>query len=186
MTRPETRRALLALLLTWGLHAASPQHLTAQGAESVARPAPRRAAAPTAPPPQASPPALRTAALDGDVSIDGRFDERGWGTASTTDHFTQADPVEGAQPIGPTRVQVLAGPRALVIGVVCDDPDPAGIVSYSVRRDASLTSEDHVRIVLGPFMDGRSGYVFAVNPSGARYGRMWQIQSPNYSQLGRV
>ena len=32
-----------------------------------------------------------------------------------------------------------------------------------------LNDEDHVRIVLGPFLDGRSGYVFAVNPSGARY-----------------
>jgi hypothetical protein len=42
-------------------------------------------------------------------------------------------------------------------------------VSFSVRRDAALGSEDHVRIVLGPFLDGRSGYVFAVNPSGARY-----------------
>ena len=31
------------------------------------------------------------------------------------------------------------------------------------------TTEDHVRIVLGPFLDGRSGYVFAVNPTGARY-----------------
>src|SRR2546426_8487173 len=33
----------------------------------------------------------------------------------------------------------------------------------------SLVAEDHVRIVLGPFLDGRSGYVFAVNPTGARY-----------------
>ncbi len=29
-----------------------------------------------------------------------------------------------------------------------------------------------MRMVLGPFMDGRSGYVFAVNPSGARYDGM--------------
>ena len=66
-------------------------------------------------------------------------------------------------------MRVLAGPKAIVIGIVCDDPAPSGIVSFSVRRDAALTSEDHVRIVLGPFLDGRSGYVFAVNPSGARY-----------------
>jgi hypothetical protein len=38
-----------------------------------------------------------------------------------------------------------------------------------VRRDAPLTQEDHVRIVIDSFLDGRSGYVFAVNPSGARY-----------------
>jgi hypothetical protein len=42
-------------------------------------------------------------------------------------------------------------------------------VSFSVQRDADLHAEDHVRVVLGPFRDGRAGYVFAVNPSGARY-----------------
>ena len=72
-------------------------------------------------------------------------------------------------PSGRTIVRVLADPKALVIGIVCEDPAPDRIVSFSVRRDAELDSEDHVRIVLGPFLDGRSGYVFAVNPSGARY-----------------
>ena len=66
-------------------------------------------------------------------------------------------------------MRVLAGTNALVIGIVCEDPHPSGIVSFSVRRDAALGQEDHVRVVLGPFRDGRSGYVFAVNPSGARY-----------------
>ena len=66
-------------------------------------------------------------------------------------------------------MRVLANPAGIAIGIVCDDPDPSAIVSFSVRRDAPLDSEDHVRIVLGPFLDGRSGYVFAVNPSGARY-----------------
>ena len=56
-----------------------------------------------------------------------------------------------------------------MIGVVCEQPDIKEIVSFSVRRDAALNSEDHIRIVLGPFADGRSGYVFAVNPTGARY-----------------
>jgi hypothetical protein len=68
-----------------------------------------------------------------------------------------------------TSVRVLADAHALVIGIVCDDPEPSRIVSFSVRRDATLDSEDHVRVVLGPFLDGRSGYLFAVNPSGARF-----------------
>ena len=63
------------------------------------------------------------------------------------------------------RVRVLAGPKAIVIGIECDDPNPDGIVSFSKQRDAELFSEDHVRVVLGPFLDGRSGYVFAVNPA---------------------
>ena len=86
-----------------------------------------------------------------------------------SDTFLQADPSEGAAPTARTVVRVLASPKAIVIGIVCEDPDPTRIVSFSVRRDAPLTSEDHVRVVIGPFRDGRSGYVFAVNPSGARY-----------------
>jgi len=115
------------------------------------------------------PPALRVGPLAAAIAVDGVLSEAAWTTAPATDAFTQTDPTEGAPPTARTIVRVLAGPKALVIGIVCDDPDPKGIVSYSVRRDASLGSEDHVRIVLGPFLDGRSGYVFAVNPGGARY-----------------
>ena len=75
----------------------------------------------------------------------------------------------GAEATNRTTVPVLVGPKAIVIGIRCEDPDPDGIVSFNVRHDASLNNEDHVRVVLGPFLDGRSGYVFAVNPSGARY-----------------
>jgi hypothetical protein len=117
----------------------------------------------------AAPPALRAGALVDGMRVDGALDEPAWAAAPAIDAFTQTDPSEGAAPTGRTVVRVLAGPRAILIGIVCDDPDPGGIVSYSVRRDAGLGSEDHVRVVLGPFLDGRSGYVFAVNPSGARY-----------------
>ena len=114
-------------------------------------------------------PQLRVGALAADMAIDGALDEAGWREAPTTDAFLQTDPDEGAAPSMRTTVQVLAGPDALVIGIVCEAPDPSAVVSFSVRRDAPLGNEDHVRVVLGPFMDGRSGYVFAVNPSGARY-----------------
>jgi hypothetical protein len=103
------------------------------------------------------------------ATIDGVLDEPAWSAAEVVDAFTQTEPAEGMAPTLRTSVRVLAGAKGLVIGITCEDPDPAGVVSFSVRRDAPLGSEDHVRIVLGPFLDGRSGYVFAVNPSGARY-----------------
>ena len=86
-----------------------------------------------------------------------------------SDAFAQTDPGEGQPATFRTSVRVLASRNALVIGIVCEDPQPSGIVSYSVRRDAGLGQEDSLKIVLGPFRDGRSGYVFAVNPRGARY-----------------
>ena len=115
------------------------------------------------------PPRLRAAPLSGHLTIDGLLNESAWASAEPADTFLQADPVEGAPPTGRTVVRVLADPKALVVGILCEDPEPAKIVSFSVRRDAPLSSEDHVRVVIGPFLDGRSGYVFAVNPSGARY-----------------
>ena len=114
------------------------------------------------------PPTLQVGVLPDTLNVDGVLDEPAWNAAPVVENFTQTDPAEGAPPTMRTSVRVLAGPRALAIGIVCDQ-DPKDIVSFSVRRDASLNNEDHVRIVLGPFLDGRSGYVFAVNPSGARY-----------------
>lgn len=114
-------------------------------------------------------PEFRAGELGPTHSIDGRLDEPAWATAEVIDVFTQADPREGEPASARTVVRVLAGPKALIIGIDCEQPAGVGVVSFSVRRDATLTQEDHVRLVLGPFMDGRSGYVFAVNPSGARY-----------------
>ncbi len=118
---------------------------------------------------ETQPPVLQVGALPDSLRVDGVLDEPAWMSAPVADAFTETDPAEGSMPSGRTTVRVLAGRSALAIGIVCDDSDPEGIVSFSVRRDAPLNNEDHVRIVLGPFLDGRSGYVFAVNPSGARY-----------------
>jgi hypothetical protein len=118
---------------------------------------------------QAPTPQIAAARLQPDHLIDGRLDEADWATAVSVDTFLQAEPHEGAIPSGRTTVRVLADAKALVIGIDCEQPSAAADVSFSVRRDALLAQEDHVRIVLGPSMDGRSGYVFAVNPSGARY-----------------
>ncbi len=115
------------------------------------------------------PPEVEAGVLPDGFAVDGVLDEPAWQTVPANDRFTQSDPIEGAAPSARTSVRVLAGANALVIGVECNDPEPDAIVSFSVSRDASLSNEDHVRIVLGPFLDGRSGYLFAVNPSGARY-----------------
>jgi hypothetical protein len=112
---------------------------------------------------------LKAGVLEPGYSIDGRLDEPAWAAAAVADSFMQADPREGERASGTTRVRVLAGPKALVIGIDCEQPPEVTEVSFSVRRDATLQQEDHIRVVFGPFMDGRSGYVFAVNPSGARY-----------------
>jgi hypothetical protein len=114
-------------------------------------------------------PRLRAAVLSGTISIDGQLTEPDWARAEVLGDFKQTEPRDGDAASVRTEVRVLAGPREIVVGISCDDPNADRIVSFSVRHDASLNNEDHVRLLLGPFGDGRSGYIFAVNPSGARY-----------------
>src|SRR3954463_14182937 len=103
------------------------------------------------------------------VRIDGRLTEAAWSTAEAIPALTQVEPMEGAPASAPTIVRVLTTIDAIIIGVRADDPEPSRIVSFARQRDATLDSEDHIKIVLDTYMDGRSGYVFAVNPNGARY-----------------
>ena len=100
--------------------------------------------------PAVAPSELRAGTLDAAHSVDGRLDEPAWAAADLIDAFTQADPREGEPASARTTVRVLAGPKALVIGIDCEQPSGVGVVSFNVRRDATLTQEDHVRIVLGP------------------------------------
>ncbi|HEY7686521.1 MAG TPA: DUF5916 domain-containing protein, partial [Gemmatimonadales bacterium] len=109
--------------------------------------------------------ALPTSAFD----LDGKLDEPAWQSADSIVNLVTIEPEEGGAPAGQTVVKVLANSGELVIGVLSRDPNPTGIVAYSKARDAELEFEDHVVIVLDAFQDGRSGYVFAVNPNGARF-----------------
>ena len=119
--------------------------------------------------PAAPVPELRAGALTGAFKLDGVLDEADWLSAPAIDALTMSEPTAGARPSATTRVRVIADTHALVIGVVCDDPDAAHIVSFTKQRDAVLGAEDNIKMVLDTFFDGGSGYVFQVNPSGARY-----------------
>ena len=103
------------------------------------------------------------------LAVDGRLSESVWSSADSIADLTQSEPREGGTPTGRTVVRVLTTGAEILIGVRADDPEPSRIVSFARERDAVLDDEDHIKIVLDTYRDGRSGYVFAVNPNGARY-----------------
>ena len=104
----------------------------------------------------------------GAVRVDGVLDDAAWEGATPIGPLTMIEPVEGAVPTAATEIRVLADEHDLYVAIRALG-DPAGIVSYSKARDSQLRSEDYVKIVLDPYLDGQSGYVFAINPGGARY-----------------
>ena len=104
-----------------------------------------------------------------DIRLDGRLDEPAWGAADSVAPLRQVVPVAGGAPTGATVVRVLASASEIVIGVIAYDPAPGRIVSFSKAVDSDLEDEDNIRLVFDTFRDGRTGYLFAVNPDGARF-----------------
>ena len=109
------------------------------------------------------------ARVEEEVRIDGVLDEGSWGRATPLGPLTMIEPMEGEPPTASTEIRVMADVRNLYVGIWAYDDNPAEIVSYSKARDSQLRSEDHIKIIVDPFQDGQSGFVFAINPAGARY-----------------
>ncbi len=103
------------------------------------------------------------------VKLDGRLLEPIWQRAIPIGSLTMVEPDEGGAPTEETEVCLAATLNALYIGIMCYDREPDRIVSHTMKRDAELRGEDHIKIVFDTFLNGRTGYVFAVNPNGARY-----------------
>ncbi|MEO6446030.1 MAG: DUF5916 domain-containing protein, partial [Gemmatimonadaceae bacterium] len=114
-------------------------------------------------------PSLRVATVSGAIRLDGRLDEALWAEADSIGNLTQIEPQQGAAPSGRTVVRVVATDDALVFGIRADYPDGARTTTFARERDANLNNEDHLKLVLDTYRDGRSGYVFAINANGARY-----------------
>jgi hypothetical protein len=114
-------------------------------------------------------PTLEAGPLGGAIILDGVLDEAAWQSAPASQPLRMSEPTAGRPATGRTHVQVVANTKVVVFGIRCDDPEPAGIVSFTTARDSTLQNEDYVKLVIDTFQDGRSGYIFAVNPGGARY-----------------
>jgi hypothetical protein len=114
-------------------------------------------------------PSQPVGAVVDDIKLDGELSEISWQNAPLLTGLQTTVPIEGGNPTGLTEVRIIAEPKYIYFGIICHDPDPSGIVNFSKLRDVDMKNEDNIRIVLDPSLDGQSGYLFAVNPNGARY-----------------
>jgi len=67
---------------------------------------------------------------------------------------------------------------ALYIVVRCYDSNMRGVRASQLRRDADLSSDDNVRLLIDSFDDRRSAFVFATNPNGALWTRSSRRRRP--------
>ena len=122
---------------------------------------------------------LHATAIHTAVTLDGRLDESFWATADSIDDFRQREPREGSPATERTVVKVAHDAGALYIAVRCYDADMRRLRASELRRDADLSSDDNVRLLIDSYDDRRSAFVFGTNPNGA----MWDAQFSGVDDL---
>jgi hypothetical protein len=112
--------------------------------------------------------AITAVRLDGQaVDIDGALDEPIWRTADPAVGFIQRDPDNGAPASERTEVRVVYDAGRLIVGAMLYDSEPDRLLGNQMQRDQSFSADDRFIVAIDTFLDGRSGYVFQTNPSGA-------------------
>ena len=100
--------------------------------------------------------------------MDGLLDDPAWQDAPVSSDFTQRDPDEGEPPTERTEVQVVFDDEAVYFGINCLDSEPGKIWAPLERRDFWVAS-DRITINLDARHDHKTGFAFAVNPSGWKW-----------------
>ncbi len=101
--------------------------------------------------------------------FDGIVNDSCWLATDSISNLTMVEPTEEGNPTYPTVVRILTTKKEIIIGVICYDNEPDKITGFSKARDSELRGEDYIKFVFDTYLDGRTGYIFAINPNGARY-----------------
>ena len=101
-------------------------------------------------------------------NIDGDISDAVWQKAPPIDEFYQLEPHEGQPGDEKTVVRVLYDENNLYFSIMAFDDEPDKITAHIKARDGAIDQDDLIRIYLDPSMTRRDGYIFEVNPLGAR------------------
>jgi uncharacterized protein DUF5916/cellulose/xylan binding protein with CBM9 domain len=122
---------------------------------------------------------IRATAINAPVILDGRLDEPFWAAADSIDDFRQREPFEASPATERTVLRVAHDADALYIAVRCYDSSMRVVRASQLRRDADLSSDDNVQVLIDAFDDRRSAFVFGTNPNGA----VWDAQFSGVDDL---
>jgi Domain of unknown function (DUF5916) len=98
--------------------------------------------------------------------LDGKLTEEIWQTAPVINSFTQRELDFGKPSTETTKVSIVYDKLAMYIGVWCYQKN--NIRAKYMQRDFFFSEDDNFQVALSPFNDKRNGYLFVINPNGAR------------------
>jgi hypothetical protein len=106
------------------------------------------------------------------IRLDARFAEPIWQMVDSIVDFRQREPLEGAPATERTVVKLVRESDRLYVAVRAYDSDVHAIRSAELRRDADLSSDDNITVLIDSYRDRRGAFLFSTNPNGA----MWDAQ----------
>jgi hypothetical protein len=106
--------------------------------------------------------------------IDGNLSDAAWAKASIINEFYQLEPNEKQPASERMEVRVLFDEDKVYFAFHVYDREPGAITASVKARDGNLSQDDLVRIYLDPYKTRRDGYIFEVNPLGARFDGLLQ------------
>jgi hypothetical protein len=101
------------------------------------------------------------------IRFDGRLDDEIWQKALPVTQFTQAEPVEGAEPTDAMEVRFVYDETALWVGARMHRSQGTAIQAPMSRRDDGGQAE-YLQVELDTYLDRRTAYMFGVTASGVR------------------
>jgi hypothetical protein len=114
------------------------------------------------------PSVLKAHRIQKKIKFDGILAEPEWQQATHINNFTQRDLNFGEPITEHTETAILYDENTMYIGVWCYQKDVSKIVAKNMNRDFHYESDDNFQIMISPFNDNRNGYLFVINPNGAR------------------
>ncbi|HOJ27200.1 MAG TPA: DUF5916 domain-containing protein [Candidatus Saccharicenans sp.] len=124
---------------------------------------------------------LKAVKVEKGPHLDGLLADEVWKLAEPFSGFKMVEPSPGNEPTEKTELRVLYDETNLYIGIYCYDSEPGKITANSLSHDqtgesqgmygnrqGTSTSNDIVRVLIDPFLDKRTAYIFYINPKGAR------------------
>ncbi|MEY4641623.1 MAG: hypothetical protein RLZZ227_1617 [Pseudomonadota bacterium] len=109
--------------------------------------------------------------------LDGVLDDEIWKTATVISDLHQFNPVDQGTPSEQSEFYIAYNERFFFLGARLSDSTPDGIVSRQLVQGGNFNGDDFFEFILDTFNNGRTGYLFQVNPNGIR--REGVFENPN-------
>ena len=115
------------------------------------------------------------------IHVDAALSETIWQVADSVTAFRQREPAEGAAATERTVLKAVRDADHLYVAVRAYDRDMNAVRSAQLRRDADLTSDDYITVLIDSYRDRRGAFLFRTNANGA----MWDAQLVGLDNLNQ-